>query len=62
MSRDVLNAELARQREAELRRDAERRAIAPKPDAARRRAPSASAIVRLSLALIARRVRNPDLA
>lgn len=58
MSRDILHAELVRQREAELRLSAERRLSAPSPDAARRRAPSVTAIARLSLALIARRARN----
>jgi hypothetical protein len=62
MSRDILNAELVRQREAELRRSAERRVLAPRAEVARRRVPSVSAIARLSLALIARRARNPDLA
>jgi hypothetical protein len=61
MSRDILNAELVRQREAELRRSAERHVAAPKADVTRRAAPSVSAIARLSLALIARRARNPDL-
>jgi hypothetical protein len=62
MSRDILNAELARQRDVELRRSAERHVAAPAPLAVRRRAPSVRAIVRLSLALLARRTRNPDLA
>lgn len=62
MAMDTLHAELARQREAELRRSAARHVAPAPPDDARRRRLSPSAIAKLSLALIARRARNPDLA
>jgi hypothetical protein len=62
MARDNLNAELLRQREAELRRSAERHLAARTPDVERRRVPSLRALARLSLALMARAARNPDLA
>ena len=62
MARDILNAELLRQREAELRRSAERHLAAQPPGIERRRALSLRALARLSLALIVRAARNPDLA
>jgi hypothetical protein len=62
MARDALNAELLRQREAELRRSAERHVEAQPPGVERRRALSLRGVGRLYLALIARVARNPDLA
>jgi hypothetical protein len=62
MARDTLNAELLRQREAELRRTAERRVAVRPPAETRDRSPSLRAAAKLSLALIARLARNPDLA
>jgi hypothetical protein len=62
MARDILNAELVRQREAELRRGAARYVAVPPPDDVRRRRPSLRVLARLSVALIVRRARNPDLA
>jgi hypothetical protein len=62
MARDILHAELVRQREAELKRSAAQHVAAQPPGDARRRRLSPSAVARLSLALIARRARNPDLA
>jgi hypothetical protein len=61
MARDALNAELLRQREAELRRSAERH-VEAQPPGVERRALSLRGVARLSLALIARVARNPDLA
>jgi hypothetical protein len=63
MSRDVLNAELLRQREAELKRRAERRMVerqASLPSDRGRRALVPRIIARLSVALPGRRARNPD--
>jgi hypothetical protein len=62
MARDRVNIELMRQREAELRRSAERRlALSPsretRPPARLLRVSS-----RLVAALLARHARNPDLA
>jgi hypothetical protein len=62
MARDILNAELARQREAELRRAAARHLMLAPPDDVRRRRPALRVLTRLSMALIVRRARNPDLA
>jgi hypothetical protein len=62
MARDILHAELARQRQAELRRSAAQHVAPAPPGDARQRRRSLRAVARLSLALIARRARNPDLA
>jgi hypothetical protein len=62
MAMDNLNLELVRQREAELRRGAARHIAVAPPDDLRRRRPSLRALARLSVVLIVRRARNPDLA
>jgi hypothetical protein len=62
MARDMLNAELVRQREIELKRGAARHVEPAAVDDVRRRRPSLRVLARLSVVLITRRARNPDLA
>jgi hypothetical protein len=64
MTRGNLNAEIARQREAEIRRKLERRAdnpVQPRADP-RHRSLRLRALARTAWALMLRRTRSPDLA
>jgi len=62
MARDMVNIELMRQREAELKRAAERRIALQPLSEARLPVRTRRVAVRLVVMLVARRVRNPDLA
>ncbi len=62
MARDMVNIELMRQREAELKRGAERRVALQPLSKAGPPARARRVAVRLVVVALARRVRSPDLA
>jgi hypothetical protein len=62
MARDMINIELLRQHEAELRRGAERRIARQPAIESQPRWLAVRIVARLVVVLLARRARSPDLA